>query len=110
MSTKSSLKSLLQKGENEHNPLTMSDEQILEQIYSTHVHSDTKFDVDSLFTLVENTLRRSTHIVDNLVQVAFFTFFLISLHVFASYIFTHPSKIFMHLLIFTGIPCKLGAH
>ncbi|KHN13158.1 protein SIEVE ELEMENT OCCLUSION B-like [Glycine soja] len=68
MSTKSSLKSLLQKGENEHNPLTMSDEQILEQIYSTHVHSDTKFDVDSLFTLVENTLRRSTHIVDNLVQ------------------------------------------
>lgn len=69
MSTKSSLKSLLQKGENEHNPLTMSDEQILEQIYSTHVHSDTKFDVDSLFTLVENTLRRSTHIVDNFVQV-----------------------------------------
>nr|KYP60820.1 hypothetical protein KK1_023234 [Cajanus cajan] len=68
MSTKSSLKSLLHSAENEHNPLTMSDEQILEQIYSTHVHSDTKFDVDSLFTLVENTLRRSTHIVDNVVQ------------------------------------------
>ncbi|TKY51872.1 SIEVE ELEMENT OCCLUSION B protein [Spatholobus suberectus] len=67
-STKSTLKSLLQTAENEHNPLTMSDEQILEQIYSTHVHSDTKFDVDSLFTLVENTLRRSTHIVDNVVQ------------------------------------------
>ncbi|KAK7344017.1 hypothetical protein VNO77_13215 [Canavalia gladiata] len=27
-----------------------------------------RFDVDSLFTLVENTLRRSTHIVDNVVQ------------------------------------------
>ncbi|KOM27727.1 hypothetical protein LR48_Vigan457s000500 [Vigna angularis] len=63
-----SAKSLLQNAENERNPLIMSDEQILEQIYSTHVHSDTKFDVDSLLTLVENTLRRSTHIVDNVVQ------------------------------------------
>ncbi|KAL5139144.1 Protein SIEVE ELEMENT OCCLUSION B [Glycine soja] len=54
--------------EGEHNPLNMSDEQILEQIYSTHVHSHTKFDVDSLFILVENTLRRSTLIVDNVVQ------------------------------------------
>lgn len=65
------LKSLLHltSDQSEHNPLTMSDDQILEQIYSTHVHSDTKFDVDSLFTLVENTLRRSTHIVDNVVQV-----------------------------------------
>ncbi|TKY58192.1 sieve element occlusion s [Spatholobus suberectus] len=69
MSTKSSLKSLFHNpANNEHNPLTMSDEQILDQIYSIHVHSDTKFDVDSLFTLVENTLRRSTHIVDNVVQ------------------------------------------
>ncbi|XP_020222268.1 protein SIEVE ELEMENT OCCLUSION B [Cajanus cajan] len=67
-SSKLSLKSLLQGADNEHNPLTMSDEQILEQIYSTHVHSDTKFDVASLFILVENTLRRSTHIVDNVVQ------------------------------------------
>ncbi|KAG4910970.1 hypothetical protein JHK87_057086 [Glycine soja] len=41
----------------------MSDEQILEEIYSTHVGSDTN--VDSLFTLLENTLRRSTLIVDN---------------------------------------------
>ncbi|TKY63468.1 sieve element occlusion s [Spatholobus suberectus] len=68
MSTESSLNSLLQTAESEHNPLTMSDEQILEQIYSTHVHSNTKFDVDSLFTLVENTIRRSTHIVDNVAQ------------------------------------------
>ncbi|XP_061371201.1 protein SIEVE ELEMENT OCCLUSION B-like [Gastrolobium bilobum] len=68
MSTKLSLKTLLQTPENEHNPLTMSDEQILEQIYSTHVHSDTKFDVSSLLTLVENALRRSTQIVDNIVQ------------------------------------------
>ncbi|XP_027936338.1 protein SIEVE ELEMENT OCCLUSION B-like [Vigna unguiculata] len=63
-----SAKSLPQNAENELNPLTMSDEQILEQIYSTHVHSDTKFDVDSLLTLVENILRRSTNIVDNVVQ------------------------------------------
>ncbi|XP_057755683.1 protein SIEVE ELEMENT OCCLUSION B-like [Arachis stenosperma] len=62
---KLSLKSLLQTADRDHNPLAMSDEQILEQIYSTHVHSDTKFDVDSLFTLVYTTLRRSTSIVDN---------------------------------------------
>ncbi|KAI4345743.1 hypothetical protein L6164_012842 [Bauhinia variegata] len=70
IATKFSLKSLLSAGENEHNPLTLSDEQILDQIYTTHVHdhAETKFDVDSLFTLVENILKRSTHIVDNVVQ------------------------------------------
>ncbi|KAK7285232.1 hypothetical protein RJT34_19996 [Clitoria ternatea] len=51
-----------------HNPLTMSDEQILELIYSTHVHSDIKFDVDSLFSLVHIILKHSTCIVDNVVQ------------------------------------------
>ncbi|KAK7268778.1 hypothetical protein RIF29_21486 [Crotalaria pallida] len=56
--------------ENKINLFLMSDEQILEQINSsiTHVHTDTKFDANSLFTLVQNTLRRSTHIVDNVVQ------------------------------------------
>ncbi|KAI4317946.1 hypothetical protein L6164_025767 [Bauhinia variegata] len=70
LTTKFSIKSLLQTGESEHNPLTLSDEQILDQIYTTHVHdhTDTKFDVDSLFILVENILKRSTHIVDNVVQ------------------------------------------
>ncbi|XP_061371224.1 protein SIEVE ELEMENT OCCLUSION B-like [Gastrolobium bilobum] len=62
------VKSILHLGGNGHNPLNMSDEHILEEIYSTHVHSDTKFDVDSLFKLVENILKRSTHIVDNVVQ------------------------------------------
>lgn len=56
---------------NDHNPLTMSDEHILEQIYSTHVHSDTKFDSGSLFAITENILIRSTHLVDNVVQVKF---------------------------------------
>ncbi|KAI9123089.1 hypothetical protein K1719_005978 [Acacia pycnantha] len=59
---------ILNHGENEHNPLTLSDDQILDQIYTTHVHSDTKFDVAPLFSLVENILKRSTHIVDNVVQ------------------------------------------
>ncbi|KAJ7979935.1 Protein SIEVE ELEMENT OCCLUSION B [Quillaja saponaria] len=52
----------------EVNPLTLSDDQILEQIYGTHVHSDEKFDVDSLFIVVDNILDRSTHIVDSIVQ------------------------------------------
>ncbi|WJX12410.1 hypothetical protein P8452_02917 [Trifolium repens] len=46
----------------------MSDEHILEEIYSTHVHSDTKFDVESLFNIAGNILMRSTHVVDNVVQ------------------------------------------
>ena len=65
-----SLGSLLRREESTDNPLTMSDHQILEQIYETHVHSDIKFDVNSLFNLVENILKRSTHIVDGAVQVS----------------------------------------
>ncbi|KAK2401960.1 protein SIEVE ELEMENT OCCLUSION B [Trifolium repens] len=63
------VRSLLHIGSgNDHNPLTMSDEHILEEIYSTHVHSDTKFDVESLFNIAGNILMRSTHVVDNVVQ------------------------------------------
>ncbi|XP_028782760.1 protein SIEVE ELEMENT OCCLUSION B [Neltuma alba] len=69
LAPKFSLKSIIPGGgEGEHNPLTMSDDQILEQIISTHVHSDTRFDVGPLFSLVDNTLTRSTHIVDTVVQ------------------------------------------
>ncbi|KAI4345937.1 hypothetical protein L6164_013022 [Bauhinia variegata] len=62
---------LLHNGDDDkdHNPLTLSDEQILEEIYETHVHSDVKFDVESLFILVDNIHKRSTQIVDGVVQV-----------------------------------------
>ena len=56
----------------DHNPLTMSDEHILEEIYSTHVHSDTKFDAEYLFNIAGNILTRSTHVVDNFVQVCIY--------------------------------------
>ncbi|GMY27253.1 protein SIEVE ELEMENT OCCLUSION B-like [Fagus crenata] len=46
---------------------TLSDQDILNQIYSTHVHDDAKFDVESLFIVVENILKRATGIVDNVV-------------------------------------------
>ena len=46
----------------------MSDQQILEKVYATHLHTDTKFDADSLFTLVDIILQGSTHIVDNVLQ------------------------------------------
>ncbi|CAJ2628068.1 unnamed protein product [Trifolium pratense] len=42
---------------NDHNPLTMSDELILEEIYSTHVHSHTKFDAESLFNIAAEILK-----------------------------------------------------
>ena len=48
---------------------TLSDQDILNQIYSTHVHDDEKFDVESLFIVVENILKRATSIVDNVVLV-----------------------------------------
>ena len=63
------IKAILHHGEEEHNPLTLSDHQILDQIITTHVHTESKFDVDSLFNLVESILKRSTHIVDNVLQV-----------------------------------------
>ncbi|KAI4317949.1 hypothetical protein L6164_025770 [Bauhinia variegata] len=62
------LSSLFNHDDKDPNPLTLSDEQISEEIYTTHVHSDIKLDVDSLFSLSENILERSTHIVDNVVQ------------------------------------------
>jgi hypothetical protein len=66
---KGTLQTLLSAGEVENSPLTMSDDQILDQICSTHVHSDIKLYAASLFTLTQNTLARSTHIVDSVVQV-----------------------------------------
>ncbi|KAL6189536.1 hypothetical protein ACLB2K_040924 [Fragaria x ananassa] len=47
---------------------TMSDHKILELIYTSHVHEDDSFDVDSLFLITENIIKRSTQIVDNIVQ------------------------------------------
>ncbi|KAK7815167.1 protein sieve element occlusion b [Quercus suber] len=43
----------------------MSDHDIMNHIYATHVHGDEKFDVESLFVLVENILKRATLIVDH---------------------------------------------
>ena len=55
--------------EGELSLFTMSDNKILELIYATHVHEDNSFDVDSLFLVTENIIKRSTQIVDSIVQV-----------------------------------------
>ncbi|KAF5466025.1 hypothetical protein F2P56_015983 [Juglans regia] len=47
---------------------TCTDHEVLNQIYATHVQDDEKFDVESLFIIVENVLKSATHIVDNVVQ------------------------------------------
>ncbi|KAG6732719.1 protein SIEVE ELEMENT OCCLUSION B-like [Carya illinoinensis] len=52
----------------EINVLTMSDDQIMNTIYATHVHGDEKFDVDSLFVVTENIIQRATHLVENFVR------------------------------------------
>ncbi|BBG92653.1 hypothetical protein Prudu_000452 [Prunus dulcis] len=54
--------------EGELSLFTMSDNKILELIYATHVHDDDSFDVDSLFLVTENIIKRSTQIVDSIVQ------------------------------------------
>lgn len=46
-------------------PFYMTEEQIMEQIKDKHSPEDQKpFDVDSLFIIVANILKRSTQIVD----------------------------------------------
>ncbi|XP_030970296.1 vacuolar protein sorting-associated protein 52 A-like [Quercus lobata] len=47
----------------------MSNLDIMNHIYATHVHGDEKFDVESLFVLVENILKRATLIVDHVALV-----------------------------------------
>ncbi|KAL5574204.1 hypothetical protein UlMin_023801 [Ulmus minor] len=46
----------------------MTDEQITNKIYATHVHAKKKFDEDSLFLVVENVLKHSLQIADKLAQ------------------------------------------
>ncbi|KAI9123060.1 hypothetical protein K1719_005949 [Acacia pycnantha] len=59
---------LRHEDEEVQNPLTLSDQEILEKVYATHLPSDTKFDADSLFSIVDIILRGSTHIVDNVLD------------------------------------------
>ncbi|KAB1199854.1 hypothetical protein CJ030_MR0G012607 [Morella rubra] len=59
--------SVRQAVKGELNVLTMPDDQIMNQIYATHVHADEKFDADSLFAVTENILKRATLLVDNVV-------------------------------------------
>ncbi|GLT81385.1 hypothetical protein SLA2020_527740 [Shorea laevis] len=49
------------------NLFAFSDHEIMNQIYATHVHDDEKFDVESLFIVVENILKRATQVADNIV-------------------------------------------
>ena len=51
------------------NPFDLSEEQIRKQIYETHGCSDDSFDADSLFIIVANILKRSTQIVEEVIQV-----------------------------------------
>jgi hypothetical protein len=47
----------------------LSDHEIMNQIYATHVHDDEKFDVESLLIVVKNILKRATQIADTIVLV-----------------------------------------
>lgn len=48
---------------------TMPDNKIMDLIYESHVHADDSFDDGSLFVVAENILKRSTRVVDKVVQV-----------------------------------------
>lgn len=69
MATKVGSASFLQPNNGNLSLFTSTDQEILSQIYATHVHDDEKFDVESLFIIVENILKRATQIVDNVVLV-----------------------------------------
>ncbi|KEH40982.1 putative sieve element occlusion [Medicago truncatula] len=47
------------------NPLAWSDDKILETVYLTHVHTGERYDVESLFNLTSNILKRSTAVADS---------------------------------------------
>ncbi|XP_058728361.1 protein SIEVE ELEMENT OCCLUSION B-like [Vicia villosa] len=49
-------------------PLTWTDDKILEAVYITHVHTGERFDVESLFILTSNILKRSTAVADSVVS------------------------------------------
>lgn len=50
------------------NPLSWTDDKILETVYITHVHTGERFDVESLFILTSNILKRSTAVADSVVS------------------------------------------
>lgn len=64
-------------GYEELNPFELSDEQIRKQIYETHCRSDDSFDADSLFIVVANILKRSTQIVDEVIQVNIYIYYIV---------------------------------
>lgn len=52
-----------------HDLFTMSDEKVKESISKTHGDPDKSFKVQPLFSVVQNVIKRSNQIVENIVQV-----------------------------------------
>jgi hypothetical protein len=84
-----------QAAEGELSVLTMSDDQIMNEVHVTHDydHADETFDADSLFRVAQNILKRATRIVDNMVQV-YISYMFLSLQDFL---------LFFFFLVFFGI-------
>ena len=63
---------------------TLSDGEILAQIFTTHAPSDIeKLDVESLFSIVNNVLNRATMTVDTVLQLqVYITFILLMLYIY----------------------------
>ncbi|KAL4338911.1 hypothetical protein AHAS_Ahas12G0257500 [Arachis hypogaea] len=49
------------------NPLALTDDQILERVYITHVHTAQRYDVDSIFNVTSSIIKRSTVAADTAV-------------------------------------------
>ncbi|KOM33857.1 hypothetical protein LR48_Vigan02g000700 [Vigna angularis] len=47
------------------NPLGWTDDQILEKVYITHVHTAERYDVESLFNVTSNVIKRATAVADS---------------------------------------------
>ncbi|MED6119871.1 hypothetical protein PIB30_015823 [Stylosanthes scabra] len=52
------------------NPLALTDDQILERVYITHVHTAQRYDVDSIFNVTSSIIKRSTVAADTVVVKA----------------------------------------
>jgi len=86
------------------NPLGWTDDQILEKVYITHVHTAERYDVESLFNVTSNIIKRATAVADSVaVKVINIQLTNLCIHRF----YKHACLIVFPFLLQTGTPVGL---
>jgi len=86
------------------NPLGWTDDQILEKVYITHVHTAERHDLESLFNVTSNIIKRATAVADSVaVKVINLRLMNPCIDRFHKYV----CLIILHLFLQTGTPVGL---